>query len=137
MIEFLHLGALEGVGVGFEVGAGVDHALVEPQPVEGVGDVVVVLDIGHVATALVPPVQQPRPGTLPAVGDAPNQRLGDGKHAPRAAAEVDIVVNIGSGKAPQLGRASDSHRRSVRVLSCVVTLPAVSLLSRYVPRIST
>lgn len=44
VVQLLALGGGQVLVAVLEVGAGIDHALVQPEPVEVVGDVVVVLD---------------------------------------------------------------------------------------------
>jgi hypothetical protein len=45
------------------------------------------------------PVPGPRREALAAVRNPADQRLGNAEDAPRAAAEIDVVANVGSGDA--------------------------------------
>ncbi len=63
-----------------------------------------VLDVGLVAARGVPPVLEPRPGSIAAVRHGADQRLGDPEHAPRLAGEIEIVVHVGARELAELGR---------------------------------
>jgi hypothetical protein len=55
VVELLRLRVVERVRVGAEVRARVDELGVEPEPVEGVRDVVVVAYVRAIAASLMPP----------------------------------------------------------------------------------
>jgi hypothetical protein len=53
VVQLLELRRVDGVGVGVEIRARIHHPLVEPDPVERVGDVVVMRDVAAVAAVLM------------------------------------------------------------------------------------
>src|SRR6185295_3267318 len=95
VLQLARLGVVESRVLGREVRAAVDELPVEPEPVERIGDVVVVADIRAVAAELVPPDAPARHQRIASVGNIADHALGYGEGPPRAAGEIDVVVDVG------------------------------------------
>ena len=103
VVELLRLRDVERVVLAAEVRARVHHALVEPQPVERVADVVVVRDVRAVGAPLVQPRAPRARKRRLAVLHVADHALGDVEDAPRAAREVDVAAHVGLREAPERG----------------------------------
>src|SRR6185369_6799455 len=95
--DVINLAGLRGIErrvLGPEVGTAVDELPVEPQPVERIGDVVVIADVRPVGAMLVPPDPPARAERIASVRHLPDHVLGYAERPPRAAGEVDVVVDV-------------------------------------------
>ena len=84
-IEFVDLRLIEAVAPVVEIAAGVDHLRVEPQPIEGVGDVVVMGDVLRFSASL-PSLS--RSWATPSSGHGPPRGVNRNDSATRSAAGV-------------------------------------------------
>lgn len=104
VVDLLHLRFVEGLVAIFEVGAGVDHVLVQPQLVEVVGDVVVVLDRFLVALLGVGEVAH-HAGQRAAAGGGGrgSQAVADVDDVGQLAVQVDLPLDIGFAEVVERG----------------------------------
>ena len=104
VIELLHLGLVERIRLAAEIRARIDHAFVEPEPIEGVRDVVMMLDVRPVSAPAAEPRSRAVGESIATVRDAADQRFRNAENAAGAAAEVDIVANVRSRERSHFGR---------------------------------
>src|SRR5438105_14450027 len=90
--------------LGLEVGARIHHASIEPHAVEGVGDIVVMLDVGLVAAVLVPPSAETGENRFLSMRHVADERFSDPENAPCTSAEVHVAMHIGTGQFSKLRR---------------------------------
>jgi len=117
VFEFLLLGEIERIIRSPEIGAGVDPIPVEPETVELVAHVVVMLDRLAVGGTGVPP-PLPDVGALAIdFGIAGHQLLADAHRLANVAVEIEIALHVAPGDLAQTGidqRHSACGERTVR-----------------------
>ena len=116
VVELVALRLVQRLVVAFPVRARVQHVLVEEQPVERVGDVVVVLDLLLVAGAAVreDAGEQPRLGSGEVVlPGRVGQAYADLEDVVDRALEVDVAFDIGRAEVAERGieQRADGRRR--------------------------
>src|SRR5438552_2106582 len=112
VIEFLFLSELQGIGLAAEIGAGIHHVPVQPQRVEVVRNVVVVLNGVAIALAAVAPNA---PQSLAAVGSgAPGEAFGDAEHLQDRPFDSQITFHVGLAELHQIGRQKEAKRPGAR-----------------------
>ncbi len=109
MVEFLFLGLLQRVAVGAVVCAGIDQVAVQPQRVEIVRNVVVILDRVAVAAAVVTGEALE---SLSAPGRGmPRKVFGNAEHVEYRSFDAQIPLDVGSAELHQVWGQEKSQRR--------------------------
>src|SRR5439155_26208422 len=81
VIELLHLGLVERIRLAAEIRARIDHAFVEPEPIERLRDVVTMLDLRPVSAPSAEPRSRAVGESTGTVRDAADQRFRNAENA--------------------------------------------------------
>src|SRR4051794_36127512 len=90
--------------LGLEVGARIHHASIEPHAIEGVRDIVVMLDVGLIAAVLVPKSAETGEDSFLSMRRVADERFSNPENTACTSAEVDVAMHIGTGQFSKLGR---------------------------------
>src|SRR6266852_3412524 len=112
VIELLFLGVLQGIGSTAEIGAGIDHVPVQPQRIEVVRNVVVVLNGVAIALAVVPP-DTPQ-SFAPAGSGGSSEAFGHPKHLEDRPFDPQVTFHVGLTELHQVGGYQEAKRRGTR-----------------------
>src|SRR6266480_1024167 len=112
VIELLFLGELQGIGLAAEIGAGIHHVPIQPQRVEVVRNVVVVLDGFAIALAAVAPNT---PQSFAPVGSgASSEAFGDAEHLQDRPFDSQVTFHVGLAELHEVGGHEEAKGRGAR-----------------------
>src|SRR5712692_6002076 len=112
VIELLFLSELQGIALAAEIGAGIHHVPVQPQRIEVVRNVVVVLNGVAIALAAVAP-DTPQ-AFAPAGSGASSQAFGHPKHLQDRPFDPQVTFHVGLTELHQVGGHQEAKRRGAR-----------------------
>src|SRR6266849_10822471 len=112
VIEFLFLSEFQGIGLAAEIGAGIHHVPIQPQRIEVVRNVVVVLNGVAIALAVVAP-NTPQ-SFAPAGSGASSQAFGHPKHLQDRPFDPQVTFHVGLAELHQVGGHQEAKRRGAR-----------------------
>src|SRR6266571_6412781 len=112
VIELLLLSELQRIGLAAEIGAGIHHVPVQPQRVEVVRDVVVVLNGFAIALAAVAP-DTPQPFVSAGSG-ASSEAFGHAEHLQNRPFDPQGAFHVGLAELHQVGGHEEAQRRRAR-----------------------
>jgi len=117
VVELGPLGRIDVFPAGLEIGARIDHLLVEPEPVEVVADVVVVADVGAVGLRLVSRRRQFGPHRDRGTGEL-DQAGGDPNRLRNVAVDVDAALDVRLGQCAEGGLPEQREHRRIAHRQC-------------------
>src|SRR5882762_8791873 len=112
VIEFLFLGELQGIALAPEIGAGIHHVPIQPQRIEVVRDVVVVLNGVAIALAVVAP-NTPQ-SCAPAGSGASREAFRHPEHLQDRPFDSQGAFHVGLAELHQVGGQQEAKGRGAR-----------------------